>query len=118
MANVCREDNMSVEVNLIMVYSSKDVYAGSEGDQLIVKDQIVEYILVCMVNNNNYTKHLLDWWSNMTWYIHTVLLHSETFPTSTCPFHVRIVKNELAAEFGFHIVHFCAKQRQLSLGIN
>ena len=28
MANVCREDNMSVEVNLIMVYSSKDVYAG------------------------------------------------------------------------------------------
>ena len=50
MANVCPEDNMSVEVNLIMVYSSsKDVYAGSEGDQLIVKDQIVEYILVCMV---------------------------------------------------------------------
>ena len=39
MANVCRGDNMSVEVNLIMVYSSKDVYAGSEGDQLIVKDR-------------------------------------------------------------------------------
>ena len=40
MANVCPEDNMSVEVNLIMVYSSsKDVYAGSEGDQLIVKDR-------------------------------------------------------------------------------
>ena len=49
MANVCREVNMSVEVNLIMVYSSKDVYTRSEGDQLIVKDQIVEYILVCMV---------------------------------------------------------------------
>ena len=31
---------------------------------MIVEDQIVEYILVCMVTII-YTKHLLDWWSNM-----------------------------------------------------
>ena len=80
---------------------------------MIVEDQIVKYILVCMVTIIYKASVGL-----VEQYGHIVLLHSEAFPTPTCPFHVRIVKNELIVEFSFHIVHFCAKQRQLSLGIN
>lgn len=45
------------------------------------------------------------------------VLYSEALSTPTCALDIGVVENELASEFGLHVVHLCAQYGQLSLGV-